>query len=294
LNFRGEYEAAREWLARLFEDIETFGLEFVLPFAYWALAQSALGARRFGEAERALQMIEDAAVRTHDRQHEMNAAVLRGRLFLQTGDADAAVRSLRADPEFAAIPSWRAEFFATRALALACQGHAKAALGDAGVAEALTAALDVELLVRAARTIAMGATDEGCAGLISRANRTWVWDPVICALRSSSDLASSAAANPVTRDSLASLYERTGDSSLAKKAGLRTRATRAPDAILTSRELEVLGLIARGFKNKDISRALYIADSTTKVHVRHILEKLGVRTRAEAVARYQMLRDPGD
>jgi len=31
-----------------------------------------------------------------------------------------------------------------------------------------------------------------------------------------------------------------------------------------------------------------IADSTTKVHVRHILEKLGVRTRAEAVARYEM------
>jgi DNA-binding NarL/FixJ family response regulator len=32
---------------------------------------------------------------------------------------------------------------------------------------------------------------------------------------------------------------------------------------------------------------LFIANSTTKVHVRHILEKLGVRTRAEAVARYE-------
>jgi DNA-binding NarL/FixJ family response regulator len=41
-------------------------------------------------------------------------------------------------------------------------------------------------------------------------------------------------------------------------------------------------------KNRDISRALFIAESTTKVHVRHILEKLGVRTRAEAAARLSM------
>ena len=49
-----------------------------------------------------------------------------------------------------------------------------------------------------------------------------------------------------------------------------------------------MGLIVRGLRNHEISEALFIADSTTKVHVRHILEKLGVRTRAEAVARYEM------
>ena len=58
--------------------------------------------------------------------------------------------------------------------------------------------------------------------------------------------------------------------------------------MLSPREREVLGLIAGGFRNRQISEALFIADSTTKVHVRHILEKLGVRTRAEAVARYEM------
>jgi DNA-binding NarL/FixJ family response regulator len=44
--------------------------------------------------------------------------------------------------------------------------------------------------------------------------------------------------------------------------------------------------LARGFKNKDVAQALVISPSTTKVHVRHILEKLGVRTRTEAVARF--------
>jgi DNA-binding NarL/FixJ family response regulator len=49
--------------------------------------------------------------------------------------------------------------------------------------------------------------------------------------------------------------------------------------------MEVLQLLARGFRNREIAKALVISDSTTKVHVRHILEKMGVRTRTEAVAR---------
>jgi DNA-binding NarL/FixJ family response regulator len=52
--------------------------------------------------------------------------------------------------------------------------------------------------------------------------------------------------------------------------------------------MEVLGLIARGMRNAEIAKALFISQSTAKVHVRHILEKLGVRTRAEAVLRLEM------
>jgi DNA-binding NarL/FixJ family response regulator len=53
--------------------------------------------------------------------------------------------------------------------------------------------------------------------------------------------------------------------------------------------MEVLGLIAQGLRNRDISEALYITESTTKIHVRHIFDKLGVRSRAEAAARYNEL-----
>jgi DNA-binding NarL/FixJ family response regulator len=87
------------------------------------------------------------------------------------------------------------------------------------------------------------------------------------------------------------LYAASNDLGLARRAGFRTRSTRSPDQLLSPREREVVGLIARGMKNRDIARALYISDSTAKVHVRHVLEKLGVRTRAEAVARYEMFRD---
>ncbi|HYH46152.1 MAG TPA: response regulator transcription factor [Thermoanaerobaculia bacterium] len=53
---------------------------------------------------------------------------------------------------------------------------------------------------------------------------------------------------------------------------------------LTARELEVLQQLAGGNRNKDIARRLFIAEETVKVHIKHIMEKLGARDRTEAVA----------
>jgi DNA-binding NarL/FixJ family response regulator len=53
--------------------------------------------------------------------------------------------------------------------------------------------------------------------------------------------------------------------------------------VLTSRETEVLTLIAQGMSNTEISDALAIAAETTKSHVKRILAKLGLRDRAQAV-----------
>jgi DNA-binding NarL/FixJ family response regulator len=52
---------------------------------------------------------------------------------------------------------------------------------------------------------------------------------------------------------------------------------------LTERETEVLHLLAQGRANKEISRHLQIAEDTVKVHVRHILAKLGAQSRTQAV-----------
>ena len=61
-------------------------------------------------------------------------------------------------------------------------------------------------------------------------------------------------------------------------------AGRGPLAGLTSREVEVLRLLAVGLSNREIAAALFIAPKTASVHVSNILAKLGASTRTEAAA----------
>ncbi|HKV32854.1 MAG TPA: response regulator transcription factor [Pyrinomonadaceae bacterium] len=55
------------------------------------------------------------------------------------------------------------------------------------------------------------------------------------------------------------------------------------DETLTEREIEVLRAVAGGNKNKDIANKLFISEETVKVHVKHIMEKLGAADRTQAV-----------
>lgn len=63
---------------------------------------------------------------------------------------------------------------------------------------------------------------------------------------------------------------------------LRTPSIQDIASNLTSRELQVIQMIAEGLSNKMIANNLDIAESTVKVHVKHILNKTGLRTRVEA------------
>jgi len=56
------------------------------------------------------------------------------------------------------------------------------------------------------------------------------------------------------------------------------------DETLTEREIEVLRHIAGGNRNRDIAERLFISEETVKVHIKHIMEKLGAADRTQAVA----------
>ncbi|GAA4232810.1 DNA-binding NarL/FixJ family response regulator [Streptosporangium album] len=77
----------------------------------------------------------------------------------------------------------------------------------------------------------------------------------------------------------------TGASALAPSVASRLLGrVRTPDAVLSPRELEVLGHVAAGLSNRQIGKQMFLSETTVKTHLVHIYAKLGVDSRTAAVA----------
>ncbi|GAA2848453.1 response regulator transcription factor [Pseudonocardia halophobica] len=107
---------------------------------------------------------------------------------------------------------------------------------------------------------------------------------------SADDLVALGAAGFVARDEdlaavLAAVRSvRTNPGHLVTGAGSGSRPQRPRSLRLTTREQEVLRLVARGLTNREIAHLLHIGETTAKFHVRGLMTKLGARRRTDAVS----------
>ncbi|HPU56197.1 MAG TPA: response regulator transcription factor [Verrucomicrobiota bacterium] len=82
-------------------------------------------------------------------------------------------------------------------------------------------------------------------------------------------------------------------SEIARRVGelFRQKTHSRDDSVsLTAREEETLVLLSKGYSNKEIAERLGLSVETVRSHLKHIYEKMHVRSRAEAVARYMSAR----
>jgi DNA-binding NarL/FixJ family response regulator len=155
-------------------------------------------------------------------------------------------------------------------------------------AEQITRSPQVRVLVPFARTILAYRQGQPAQRLaedaFSAVLRIGEVDTFVCAYRAVPSLLPMIAARTEWRARLGAILDRAQDHASARKLGLLSQGRRkSPASVLTPRETEVFELLSQGLANKEIARLLFISEATVKVHVGRILEKLGVRSRTQAV-----------
>ncbi|MFL5968323.1 MAG: LuxR C-terminal-related transcriptional regulator [Gaiellaceae bacterium] len=281
------YREAIEIADREIDEARRLNLEWVVPHALEVRASALLGRRDFQKSLRTLARAQKVA--RGDSRHEFSIAVLRARVFLCTGAPDRALALLR-NRGYDANSPLQGDFLATLGLALACSGE----LADARVAlelsEQTTSHHEARVLSAFARAVAShfadangeldaDALNEACALAVESGN----FDGFVVAYRSCPALLAHLSKLAIDPRPFLQVVEEL-DPRLAETLGIqRAESTRSGED-LTPREHEILSLVQQGLSNRQIARTLWVAESTVKVHMRHIFEKLGVRSRTQAAA----------
>jgi DNA-binding NarL/FixJ family response regulator len=286
LAYLGRYEEAVCAADQFIAGSEGSGVGFALSHALLAKARALIGLRRFAEAHRLLGQVMSRLRLDPDPWADLYVAISFARLQISLGDLAKARDHLALQPEIHANPSIRAEHHGYRALTEAASGNTSEALLWIERTRTSTS-LDAQSLAWVASAIVSldSPNDRGSNALegVAEVLRSGYLDAIVMACRAQPALASRIVADGTHRDALRAIFSRSEDEPLARGAGLDIpRTIRRSDA-LSPRELEVYELLTQGRTNPEIARSLFISEATTKVHVRHILRKLGVRSRVEAV-----------
>jgi ATP/maltotriose-dependent transcriptional regulator MalT len=283
LKMCGRYSEALDALPVLLDEAEKTGLDFVVHHALVARAGALVGIRALSEAREALRELARVAAPENDYV-QRNAAMAQARLRIAAGDLDGAALALMHEPTGPAVLA--SELLCTRALVCAAQGDSDGAITAIAAAEKRLMYVEPDVLRSLTHAIIRAQRQpdplDAAAVIMSGIKRGAV-DAVISACRSYPPLARLAVNGGLSTE-LERIFAGSNDRDLGRRSGLVMAREHARRPGLTPRELEVFELLVDGRSNPEIARILFISASTTKVHIRHIYEKLGVHSRAEAAA----------
>jgi ATP/maltotriose-dependent transcriptional regulator MalT len=284
----GRYQSALDIIARGEEQIRSQRLAFAQTHLTAARIAATIGLRRFQRAESLINTLIESAMARGDSYELPNSRGLKARLLLAQGDYEAAAHELL-DWDRTPVTALGAELAALRGLALANANASQEAEYLADTASTLSRDAQVETIACAVRAIVdlrAGSSPEDSRltdfedALIRREN----YDGLVTTYRSYPPLLRELIArNRMPSHRIYELVIAAQDVGLASSAGVIVPRTALSTSKLSPREEEVFELMRDGKTNKEIAAILFISIATAKVHVRHILEKLNVRSRTEAV-----------
>jgi LuxR family maltose regulon positive regulatory protein len=284
-----QYDQALEIAQAQIDEATKSGLDFVIDHGMLVKAGASVGIRKLREAHAVLLAIEKRP-ETVSGYIALSIGLLTAKLRIASGDTETAMNHLLRDPPSKVPPSAVGELLAYRGLLQAVTGDlagAATSIEAARVASQYVETVTVAELAEAILSAAVSHTSEARAGLVGAIDsviRSGHHEAVVTAVRASPELVMIYGRESTNTTPLRDILIRSRDHDLARTAKITIPRDLRRGDDLSPRELEVCELILQGRTNIEISRALFISGSTTKVHIRHIYEKLGAHSRAEAVA----------
>jgi DNA-binding NarL/FixJ family response regulator len=295
LGLSARYEEALAVAESLIDLARDLRIDFALPYAYYNAAVAEAGVHRWSNAHAYVDDALDTAYagRNVFAQHLCCAAKIR--IFAQEGRHTDAL-ALTMPLQEGSLPSATAELISSRALVLASISRLAEARVLVDDVRDSSAAIEPRVLIAAVDAIiALKSRDpsaaERIAGLLETATQAGGLDLLVTAYRSAPELLGLLLRRAELSGRFATLVSRVGDADLAAAMG-QPLALEDPQARLSRREREVFEHLRRGMTNRQIASSLFIAESTVKVHVHRIFDKLGVRSRA-VIAAQALLEQKG-
>jgi DNA-binding CsgD family transcriptional regulator/tetratricopeptide (TPR) repeat protein len=277
------YEDAIAAADRLANESKDLGLSFGADYAALRRAAAFTGLRRLGQARTAIHSI-NGPPESRPSFVSSNAVLQEARVLITAGDLERARRLLATEIMGGDRPAFQGELRSYRAIVSASLGAfdeaAEAVEGNENCFRFVEASAlrDVALAIISLRSDPGTVTPLATVGELLT---TGASDALVMGYRAYPPLAGVINGSNLEGLMMA-LIAQSHDFDIARSVGLKVSREARPRQRLSAREREVYDLLSQGRSNREIAKTLFISESTAKVHVRHIFEKLGVRSRVEA------------